>query len=153
MENQKTEQLLIPKRQRKQLPSSSNSTLTGLSRQDYFREVLVQLQTASDFFYLQARSIFINETDTFKNYKLEVDKTIDIVSRKLVVDKVALQLLPPLSSVFSQWKPVVTYEDGNCFPRTLSFLVYGIENNHREIRVRIIYEGAPHKFRLFLETY
>ena len=41
--------------------------------------------------------------------------------------------------------PVQTYGDGNCFPRTISKLVFGEESRHEEIHARIIISGAKNE--------
>ena len=37
--------------------------------------------------------------------------------------------------------PVSVEGDGNCFPRTISYLLYKSERKYMEIRVRLVYEA------------
>ena len=38
--------------------------------------------------------------------------------------------------------PVHTIGDGSCFPRALSHAVFGTQEHHRELRIRLIYEAV-----------
>ena len=61
------------------------------------------------------------------------DKPIDANSLDLVPDDIPLK---PTSELV----PVVIFGDGNCLPRTASFLAFGHEDNHIELRKRIVTE-------------
>ena len=41
--------------------------------------------------------------------------------------------------------PLVTIGDGNCFARAVSTALFGNQNHHREIRVRLVIEGVKNK--------
>ena len=41
--------------------------------------------------------------------------------------------------------PITSIADGNCFPRSLSMLMYGNQSSHVEMHMRIIVEGAVNK--------
>ena len=41
--------------------------------------------------------------------------------------------------------PIVTIGDGNCFARAVSTALYGNQNHHREIRVRLVIESVKNK--------
>ena len=56
------------------------------------------------------------------------------------LDLVALHYKP--SDVPQDFNPCKIGADGNCFPRTLSFICFHNENMHTEMRVRLVYEGV-----------
>ena len=47
--------------------------------------------------------------------------------------------------------PVVMYGDGNCLPRAASFLAFGHEEDHEEIRQRIVIE-LTHTEKFYLDN-
>lgn len=54
----------------------------------------------------------------------------------LLVDELSVPLVPPEISA----TPVEIYADGNCLPRVASLFAYHTENNHEELRYRILSE-------------
>ena len=60
------------------------------------------------------------------------------------VDAKAAALLPACCP--NGLKPKNIVSDGNCLPRTLSFLVFGSEEHHIEMRCRIVYELCFYKY-------
>ena len=56
-----------------------------------------------------------------------------------LVDAVSLYYRP--TDCPSNYTPCTIVGDGNCFPRSLSFLCFRSEENHVEMRVRLIYEA------------
>ena len=64
---------------------------------------------------------------------LHENDEIDYVALKFCTHEV--QHLTPISSI----------ADGNCFPRSLSTLIYGDQRSHVELCVRIVIEGAVNK--------
>ena len=46
----------------------------------------------------------------------------------------------------------ITVGDGNCLPRSLSRLMFGVEHRHAEVRVRLTVEGALNRNR-YLNNY
>lgn len=64
---------------------------------------------------------------------------VTFVSHKRVIDESALGLMPE-EQKDSCLFPSIVYGDGNCLPRCASLFVYGHEENHYEMRARIIEE-------------
>ena len=62
---------------------------------------------------------------------------------KLNLDFDALKLKPANSP--AGYLPNVTIGDGNCVARSLSTLIFGSEDNHLEVRVRLIHEMVTTK--------
>ena len=56
------------------------------------------------------------------------------------LDLVALHYRPPDAP--DDFVPCKIGSDGNCFPRTLSFLCFRTQENHVEMRVRLVYEAV-----------
>ena len=56
------------------------------------------------------------------------------------LDLVALHYKP--ADAPQDFNPCKIYGNGNCFPRTLSFICFHNENMHMEMRVRLVYEGV-----------
>ena len=55
------------------------------------------------------------------------------------VDPIGVDLLPnDIPSIFQLHTPMKIYGDGNCFPRTISRLVYGDDKSHQELRCQIM---------------
>lgn len=80
------------------------------------------------------------EIRSFQNTK----KQIDIGSRDLVPDDI------PLSR--DTLYPAVIYGDGNCLPRSASLIAYGTENQHCEMRRRIVREMIMNKEKYLDES-
>ena len=57
-----------------------------------------------------------------------------------LLDMVALHHMP--NNMQAGLAPIQVEGDGNCFPRTISYLLFKTENRYPEIRVRIIYEAV-----------
>ena len=72
-------------------------------------------------------------------------------NEKEMLDYVALHHLP--ADAPDSFAPVKIYGDRNCFPRCFSSLVYGHENNHVEMRIRIVTEGILNKGHYLQESY
>ena len=72
-------------------------------------------------------------------------------SDQLKLDLVALHHVPddaPLGLA-----PIIVGSDGNCFPRTISYILYRTQEKHVEIRVRIIYEGVLQRNKYLDDMY
>ena len=65
------------------------------------------------------------------------------------VDKVALHCMP--QDFCESSLPISTTGDGNCLPRAISWFLFGHENCHLEIRLRIHKEGVKNK-NMFLDN-
>ena len=57
-----------------------------------------------------------------------------------LLDVVALHHMP--NDMQAGLAPIQVEGDGNCFPHTISYLLFKTENRYPEIRVRIIYEAV-----------
>ena len=73
------------------------------------------------------------------------DLCLPILKRKpnCQIDTVAMSSIPPDSPPYVL--PVYTTGDGNCFPRSISQALFGNENCHLEIQLRILIEGVKNK--------
>ena len=59
------------------------------------------------------------------------------------IDFVALHYLP--SYALDSYAPSKMIDDGNCFPRTLSYLLFKDQDHHLELCTQIVYEAYLHK--------
>ena len=77
---------------------------------------------------------------------LEIEgKPCTVLSLSATVDRVAQSILP--SDIHQQDVmkfPVINGADGNCLPRCGSVYSFGNEDNHEEIRARIVIESVQH---------
>ena len=62
---------------------------------------------------------------------------------KLNLDYVALHYLP--HDAPDSYAPYKIVGDGNCYPRSVSYLVFGTQERHAEICVQLIYEAVKNK--------
>ena len=76
-----------------------------------------------------------------------------IMSTKSTVGRVALSHMPADSPAKPDMMPVITGADGNCLPRSLSKIVYGTEDNHEEMRTRIVVEGVKNETTYLSHNY
>ena len=69
------------------------------------------------------------------------DEPNDAIAQQEIInlDVVALHHLP--DDAPERIAPISVEGDGNCFPRTISYLLYKAERRYMEIRVRIVYEA------------
>ncbi|CAG2250372.1 unnamed protein product [Mytilus edulis] len=114
---------------------------TAIDRKQYFDLKLQELQRCADYDILLALCTQLDEE--FKQIEIVINEDTNIVSNNLVVDRDASNLFPKLrlqTTKFVNYLPVVVYGDGNCLPRSISTLVFGNENNFKEIRARITVE-------------
>ncbi|XP_062592666.1 uncharacterized protein LOC134254137 [Saccostrea cucullata] len=77
---------------------------------------------------------------------------VTFISHGLIMDNSALKLLPADYQIKALY-PARVYADGNCLPRTASVLVYGIEDRHLEMRVRIIKELVESEEKYLSDAY
>ena len=105
----------------------------------------------------------VNSSNTWENIYNQIQKPTTFVELKSVISSLALpklpnsyigdkcqvggdvedkdskQYIPPdLPSIYQLHRPMVIYGDGNCFPRSISRIVYGTVDFYTEIRCRII---------------
>ncbi|XP_076440515.1 uncharacterized protein LOC143279993 [Babylonia areolata] len=108
-----------------QRPESSNR-----SRRQFFQEAQLSIERASTFEELRSVCTILEpQMSTWKMF--EMSPVHDIA-----VDATAVSLLP--ACYVEQFVPITVEGDGNCFCRSLSFLMSGTEANHTEIRVRMV---------------
>ena len=74
----------------------------------------------------------------------------DLQLTSLTVDSLSLELYP--SDGPAHLTPMAIYGDGNCLPRCGSFLAWGTEDRHLEMRARIALELIIHKSHYLGET-
>ena len=78
--------------------------------------------------------------DLLQHKVIEYTGRESIITSKSKIDAHAMSCMP--SDIPSGMYPVETVADGNCFPRTLSKLVFGTEEHHLEVRSRIVIEAV-----------
>ncbi|CAG2242877.1 unnamed protein product [Mytilus edulis] len=61
------------------------------------------------------------------------------------IDRISLQLYPEQDVLCQGFLPMKIYGDGNCLCRTGSMYIFGSENNHIELRARVVVEMALQK--------
>ena len=76
---------------------------------------------------------------------------VDILLSGDVVDDIALVFCPEDGP--ERMVPIKCLGDGNCFCRAISRLIYGNEDHHVEIRVRIVEEAVKRKHLYLNDTY
>ena len=69
---------------------------------------------------------------------------VTFLTHKRIIDESALGLIPDDLQTRGLY-PSIVYGDGNCLPRCASLLVYGHEDNHFEMRGRIVDELVRHE--------
>ena len=93
----------------------------------------------------------INTNTQLEEFILDFDESkfenlcLPIVKRKCTwsVDTVALTCMP--EDFCGTCLPICTTGDGNCLPRAISWSLFGHENCHLEVRLRILIEGVLNK--------
>lgn len=109
-----------------------------MGRKEYFKDLYSKMLSCMSFD--EIKCLCENISDTFKHFELTL--LHPTISRR-EVDRTALQLLPPNKP--SGYLPALTLGDGNCMTRSFSKIVFGHENNHLEMRCRIIAELCLNK--------
>ena len=117
-----------------QQPSSSAQIK---HRMKTFRELHRLLTDCSTF--AQLENVARNALHIVEQFPLPVTNRL-VTDQPVMVDTTARSLLP--SDAPPRHFPVCVLGDGNCFPRTLSMLLFGKEDSHLEIRCRIVMEHA-----------
>ena len=97
----------------------------------------------------QNRSAALSAVNTFEELVAYVnnnplpcftDEANDTITQEIQnLDMVALHHIP--DDAPHRIAPISVEGDGNCFPRTISYLLYKSESRYMEIRVRIVYEA------------
>ena len=85
---------------------------------------------------------------TIKEPPLITSQVHNTFSECNVIDHIALHFLPKDSP--TGYLPVKNFGDGNCFARAISQFLYGTENHHLEVRIRIVLEAVRNK-HLYLD--
>ena len=120
-------------------PSTSATDEGTISGWDKIADLLQQCKSYDDI------KVVVEEHQRYlKSHPIESNFCNSVLSSKATVDKTALKHVPS-EEIPSNYVPVITQADGNCLPRTVSRSAYGHEENHREIRARIVVDGIWHE--------
>lgn len=114
--------------------STSNATIRNTNRK-FWLDLSNELESARD--YESLRSIVLRKISTLPPLELKMKRTM---SRSDVIDAVGQKFFPrdgPKSLV-----PIENEGDGNCLPRALGHLFLSDQDDHVEVRVRIVFEGV-----------
>ena len=112
-----------------------------LGRTKFYNEEqqkLRRLAETGDYASFHERCLFINHQQAthFPLPQINVHTLSSLAMEgRAKVDKVAHSLMPPTAPPGTL--PLLTTGDGNCFPRSASFFVFGEEGGHVEMRVRL----------------
>ncbi|KAK7460746.1 hypothetical protein BaRGS_00038824 [Batillaria attramentaria] len=130
------EQDCVKQRVRQQLGSSSSPHSVPPSHTASKREHFHRLQR--DLLRCKTYQEIEEVVACYKDlpYSLPAEFPQTVVDVGGIVDSTALNLRPDSVPLY----PVETGADGNCLPRALSRLVYGNEQQHNEMRCRIVME-------------
>ena len=101
-------------------------------------EILDNMERCSSFYELHELVSQLEMPQLVCNLHTEM-----LENEKDMLDYVALRHLSADSP--DSFAPIKIYGDGNCFPRCLSYLVYGHKNSHVEMRIRIVTDGVLNK--------
>ncbi|GFS09772.1 LOW QUALITY PROTEIN: hypothetical protein ElyMa_003044900 [Elysia marginata] len=122
------------------ISDSETSTSTSLSRSEFFAFAQELLSSCKNFNELclvatsVSRSMKTIQLPNIRERKL---------GKKDVVDSPAMKILLDATPDFQEHLlPVKIFGDGNCVPRSLSLLSFGDQDQHQEIRCRIVIELA-----------
>ena len=77
--------------------------------------------------------------------------TVMLPAESNLIDYVALHYLPCDAS--QSFAPIKIIGDGNCFPRTLSYLLFKYQDHYYEMCTRIVYEAHVNKNRYLDNNY
>lgn len=109
----------------------------------FFKDVQKKLVSCGSFCELKTTlKKLTNEIDAFPVPKFKQRRVIDVG----IIDKIAYTILNtafsghPDKDQLANLMPVLTKADGNCVPRAISFLFFGDEDHHTEVRCRIVQE-------------
>ena len=118
---------------------SENENPCDVKRSELFRQIQHELNRASFDKILCTSALY---SDVVSKYKITGDAHFFEASQ---VDEDALTWFPKDSQPLT---PLKIYGDGNCLPRCASMMAFGDQDNHVEMRTRIVMELA-----LNLDTY
>lgn len=127
-----------PKNNQTNPPSSQASSEGEEARKTFFEELLKELQQCKSFDELQLKC---------KDFAIpyEVPEFTESAVKDDQIDKDAEKLLPKDSPIIHKKVPVMVSADGDCLPHSGSFIAFGNEDGHKEMRARIVMELAIHK--------
>jgi hypothetical protein len=128
---------------RRHTRSQSPSTHQLFDRNHFFAEAHKKLVLCPTWFSLCKVATDLKEY-LYTTYRLP--KPVVPVAQRKRNDKTAQSLYP--SDAPTKLLPQRIYGDGNCLPRVFSLFCFGHENNHIEMRVRVVVEQA-----LFIDHY
>ncbi|KAK6174428.1 hypothetical protein SNE40_017706 [Patella caerulea] len=111
-------------------------------RKPFFSALLHQMALCKN--YEELCSLCTSYLKEIQAYPIDPVANLDILEMKDgVIDKLALELIP---DDFSENRfPVLIIGDGNCLPRCSSKFIFGNEENHVEMRSRIVIEMVLNK--------
>lgn len=118
---------------------NTDKNYSSNNRKQFFSNVLTQVESATYFVELQDKCIDVSNSEFDKLPNID---TKTLCNTNKVIDNNSLPLVPediPLKPT-AQLCPCSIYGDDNCLQRTARFLAYGHENNHVEMRQRIVNE-------------
>ena len=108
--------------------------LLSVDNANYWKEHIVQLSDISVFTDLQE---YI-QWNPLPALNANINVVMSEQDRQFL-DFVALHYIP--NDAPESFAPISIVGDGNCFPRTISYLLFRTQSHHEEIRTRIIYES------------
>jgi hypothetical protein len=110
-----------------------------LARVQFFNDSLIYLSTASNKGFQSFKECATLIKNRLQGFPLEL--SAEFLDSKL--DKVSMDLFPDQD--FPDLVPVRVAGDGNCLPRSASMLIFGDQQHHLEMRVRMACELALNK--------
>ena len=127
----------MPLSKLRKLYSESRRRMENVTNQEKHSQQCKPSNQREDYLSLKA----ITESETLS--EIQSAFPFDYLLESDVVDDTALSFRPEDAPV--GFVPVTVGSDGNCFPRCISRLIYGHENQHMEIRKRIVAEAVSNK--------
>ncbi|XP_071124219.1 vertnin-like [Mytilus edulis] len=111
------------------------------SRNLFFEQLLKKFHIAGKIGYTFLKQEVESELKNISDYVLPDVKEIEFSK----TDKISLELYPSDDPLCTGFEPTPVYGDGNCLCRSGSMYVFGYENQHIELRCRIIAEMVNNK--------
>ena len=118
-------------------------------RKDQFRQLLKKFNMAAKVGFDNLTAEVNNEMHIISSFTLPEVRQITNLNR---IDQNSLMLYPKNDPLCKGYVPTLIYGDGNCLSRVGSMYVFGCEENHIEMRVRIIAEMVRNKNWYLLDS-
>lgn len=123
-------------------PPVQKSLSPVLSRQSFFDDLICNLEKCVSYEALKNYVSLISQQ--VEQFSLPEESFQTIFDLQCSVDSVALKLIPEsLETLY----PALIESDGNCVARAISLIVFGTQDNHVEIRCRIIIDSVINSAR------